>query len=139
MSRQSPLRLMTAMADDAARERRRKAEKLGHLAEEAAAWLLRSKGYRILDQRVTTGQGEIDLIAKRGQVIAFVEVKARPTHDQALEAVTPRQAKRIVAAAQAWLAASAYDAAYDCRFDIITVTPYLWPQHLPNAFGADLW
>ena len=130
---------MAKMADDADRERRRKAEQFGHRAEGAAALLLRSKGFRIIDQRVGTPYGEIDLIARRGRVIAFVEVKARPSHDQALEAVTPRQARRIIAAAQAWLAGSAYDTEYDCRFDIITVNPYLWPKHLPNAFGADLW
>lgn len=127
------------MTSDEARERRRRAERLGHMAEHAAAWLLRCKGYRIIERRVRTAYGEIDLIAARGKVIAFVEVKARPSHDQALEAVTPRQAKRIVDAAHVWFAGSGLETDHDCRFDIITVSPYLWPKHLINAFGADLW
>ena len=84
------------MTVDEAGERRRKAERFGHLAEHAAAWLLRFKGYRIIARRERTPHGEIDLIAARGRVIAFVEVKARSSHDEALEAITPRQAKRIV-------------------------------------------
>ena len=130
------------MAHDRAGERRRKAERLGHWGEQAAAWLLRLKGYRIIAHRARTPQGEIDLIAARGRVIAFVEVKARPSHDEALEAVSPRQAKRIVDAAHAWLAGndrSNHGADHDCRFDIITVSPHLWPKHLINAFGEELW
>jgi len=127
------------MIQDRAGERRRKAERLGHWAEHAAAWLLRCKGYRIIARRARTPQGEIDLIAARGRVIAFVEVKARPSHDEALEAVTPRQARRIVDAAHAWLAGNDHGADHDCRFDIITVSPYLWPKHLANAFGEELW
>ncbi|NNE22532.1 MAG: YraN family protein [Rhizobiales bacterium] len=120
-------------------ERRRSAERFGHWAETAAAWLLRFKGYRIIARRARTPQGEIDLIAARGRVIAFVEVKARPSRDEALEAVTPRQAKRIVAAARAWLAGNGNGTERDCRFDIITVSPYLWPKHLANAFDENLW
>jgi len=127
------------MADDEARERRRGAERFGHWAETAASWLLRFKGYRIIARRARAPQGEIDLIAARGRVIAFVEVKARPSHDEALEAVTPRQAERIVAAAHAWLAGNGNGTERDCRFDIITVSPYLWPKHLANAFGENLW
>jgi putative endonuclease len=121
------------------RERRR-AFRRGHLAEAAAAWLLRCKGYRILGRRVRTPLGEIDIIARRGRTTAFVEVKERPTRDVALEAVSPRQARRLVAAARFWLAQShGATAGDDWRFDIVVVTPYLLPRHLPNAFGADLW
>lgn len=127
------------MVQDRTGDRRRRAERLGRWAEHAAAWLLRCKGYRIIARRARTPQGEIDLIAARGRVISFVEVKARPSHDEALEAITPRQARRIVAAAHAWLAGNDLGADRDCRFDIITVSPYLWPTHLPNAFGEELW
>lgn len=118
---------------------RRKAFRRGHLAEGAAAWLLRCKGYRILGRRVRTPMGEIDLIARRGGTLAFVEVKERPTRDAALEAVSPRQARRLVGAARYWLAAQPPATAGDWRFDIVVVSPYLFPRHLPNAFGADLW
>ena len=127
------------MTVDEAGERRRKAERFGHWAEHAAAWLLRFKGYRIVARRERTPHGEIDLIAARGRVIAFVEVKARPSHDEALEAITPRQAKRIIEAARAWHSGSGLAEDRYCRFDIITVSPYLWPKHLANAFGEDLW
>ena len=119
---------------------RRKAYRRGHLAEGAAAWLLRCKGYRIVGRRVLTPMGEIDLIARRGGTIAFVEVKARPTGDAALEAVSSRQARRMVGAARYWLATQPpATAGGDWRFDIVVVSPYLLPRHLPNAFGADLW
>ena len=120
---------------------RRRAFRRGHLAEAAAAWLLRCKGYRILARRVRTPLGEIDIIARRGRTTAFVEVKERRTRDVALEAVSPRQARRLVGAARWWLAAepAAVTALSDWRFDIVVVTPYLLPRHLPNAFGADLW
>jgi putative endonuclease len=65
---------------------RRRAFRRGHLAETAAAWLLRCKGYRIVARRVRTPLGEIDLIARRGGTTAFVEVKERPSADVALEA-----------------------------------------------------
>ncbi|MGI9465145.1 MAG: YraN family protein [Aestuariivirgaceae bacterium] len=122
-----------------AEERRRKAERHGHLAEHAAAWLLRLKGFRIIERRVQTSKGEIDIIAGRGRLLVFAEVKARASHDLALEAVSPRQARRIIEAAQIWVARNGQDQGYDCRFDIITVSPYLWPQHVANAFGGDPW
>jgi putative endonuclease len=120
---------------------RRRAFRRGHFAETAAALLLRCKGYRIVARRVRTPLGEIDIIARRGRTTAFVEVKERPTRDVALEAVSPRQARRLVGAARYWLTAqpSGSTAQADWRFDIIVVTPYLLPRHLPNAFGADLW
>jgi putative endonuclease len=119
---------------------RRQAFRRGHLAEAAAAWLLRCKGYRIVGRRVRTPLGEIDLIARRGGTLAFVEVKERPTRDVALEAVSPRQARRLVGAARYWLSLQPpATAAGDWRFDIVAVSPYLLPRHLPNAFGADLW
>ena len=118
--------------------KRRKAERRGHASETAAAVLLRAKGFRILQRRAKTVCGEIDIVAARGKLIAFVEVKARLRHDDAVSAVTPGQARRIVRAAHAWLAANDAFYAHDCRFDIVTVSPYLWPRHLPNAFDGDV-
>ena len=120
---------------------RRRAFRRGLLAETAAIWLLRCKRYRVVARRVRTPLGEIDIIVRRGRTIAFVEVKTRPTEDEALEAIAPRQARRLVGAARYWLAAQppASSAQADWRFDIVTVSPYLLPRHLSNAFSADLW
>lgn len=117
--------------------RRQQAERLGRLAEAKAAMLLRLKGYRISAQRWKSPAGEIDLIARRGSAVAFVEVKARSNADEALASVGPYQRRRIVQAAHHWLAANPDAAGCDCRFDIVLVTPYQWPQHIANAFAAD--
>ncbi len=118
--------------------KRRKAERHGHLSETAAATLLRAKMFRIIERRAKTVCGEIDIVARRGRLIAFIEVKARDKHEDALSAVTTGQARRIVRAAHAWLAANGAFNDHHCRFDIVTVSPYLWPRHLPNAFDGDV-
>jgi putative endonuclease len=114
--------------------RRRDAERRGQRGEEWAAWLLRLKGYRILARRVRTPLGEIDIIARRGRVTAFIEVKARPSLDTAMAAVTPWQAKRIRDACRWWIAGRVIA---ECRFDFILVAPYQIPVHIENAFGAE--
>jgi putative endonuclease len=119
--------------------RRRKAEQQGRQAEQQAADFLQSAGWEILATRVKTRSGEIDLIAAKQGVTAFIEVKARASRDEALLAVTPRQAKRIIAAANYWLAANPKALEGDCRFDIILVSHYLNPEHIENAFGAEAW
>ena len=117
--------------------RRQQAERLGRLAEAKAAMMLRLKGYRISAQRWKSPAGEIDLIVRRGSAVAFVEVKARSRADDALASVGPHQRRRIVRAAHHWLAANPDAAGCDCRFDIVLVTPYQWPQHIANAFASD--
>jgi putative endonuclease len=107
------------------------------VAETRAAMMLRPKGYRVFVQRWKSPSGEIDLIIRRGSIIAFVEVKAREKADDALVSVSHHQRRRIVIAAHHWLAANPDANECDCRFDIVTVTPYQWPQHMPNAFAAD--
>lgn len=109
----------------------------GILGEVAAALYLASKGYRILHRRYRTPVGEVDLIVLRRSVIAFVEVKVRPTLAEALEAVTPRQQKRIAAAAGQWLAESAQEADLDCRFDVVAVCGRRLPHHVEGAFTTD--
>ena len=115
-------------------ESRRKAERRGRLAELAAAWLLRLKGYAIIARRVRTPKGELDIIARRASNIVFVEVKQRASHDLAVTAVTPHQARRIVDAARFWL--SDYPDSEKCvwRFDIILVSSHLKMKHIHNAF-----
>lgn len=115
---------------------RRRAERFGRWAETAALLLLLAKGYRLLARRYKTASGEVDLVMRRGAVTAFIEVKARLTRDDALYAVTPRQAQRISAAAELWLARDAKALVGECRFDIVAVSPYLWPTHIPNAFSG---
>ena len=108
----------------------------GLSAESRAAALLMAKGYRILAKRFRTPHGEIDLIAKRRNLIAFVEVKARASLDEAAYAVTPRQQARIINAAQAWLAAHPEYAEFELRFDAILIAPRRLPRHLLAAFDA---
>jgi putative endonuclease len=119
----------------AARSRnRRAAYRHGHLAEAAAALLLLAKGYRLLTRRYKTPLGEIDLVVKRGRMIAFVEVKARVTSIDALEAVGVSSERRIIAAADLWLAKHPDAAGLDLRYDMVVVTPWRLPQHLPDAY-----
>jgi putative endonuclease len=109
---------------------------LGLRAETLAALLLRLKGYRILARRYPAPVGEIDIIAQRGRTVAFVEVKARPTLDLALEAIRPFQRARIQRGAEAFLAKHAYLSGHDLRFDAVLVTPGRRPTHIVNAFEA---
>ncbi len=117
--------------------KRQKAEKRGHHAETTALILLRIKGYRLLARRFKSHHGEIDLIVRRGQTTAFIEVKARNTHDDAITSVTVYQSKRIAAAAALWMAQDPLAAQSFCRFDIVAVNAYLWPKHIENAFSGD--
>jgi putative endonuclease len=116
---------------------RRAAETRGRRAEAIAAWFLRLKGYRVLARRYKTPVGEIDLIVRRGRQIAFVEVKARPSHDAAVYAVTPAAQQRIARTAAAWLAAHPGAAGLDLRFDVVVAMPRRWPRHLTAAFDAE--
>ncbi len=113
---------------------RRVAERRGRRAERLAAWRLQLAGWRIVARRYTTPVGEIDLIAQRAGVLAFVEVKARGRIEQALEAVTPRARKRIARAASSFLAQHPKFATLGVRFDVIAVTPRRWPRHFPDAW-----
>jgi len=108
----------------------------GLSAEARAAAYLMAKGYRILAKRFRTPVGEIDLVARRRNVVAFVEVKARATLDDAAYAVTLRQQRRIIDAAQAWLMAHPEHAEFDLRFDAMLIAPRRLPRHLLAAFDA---
>jgi putative endonuclease len=115
---------------------RRAAERRGRRAETLAAWLLRLKGYRVLARRHRTAVGEIDLVVRRGRVVAFVEVKARGTLAEAAEAVTAAGRGRIARAAALWLAAHPEAAALTLRFDVVVAAPGRLPRHLAGAFDA---
>jgi putative endonuclease len=100
-----------------------------------AAWLI-AKGYRIVARRFRSSVGEIDIIARRRGVTAFIEVKARPTLDDAAYAITPYQQQRIIAAAEAWLATHPEYGTGDLRFDAMLIAPGRLPRHLIAAFDA---
>ena len=108
----------------------------GLSAEARAAAYLMAKGYRVLAKRFKTPYGEIDLVARKRNLIAFIEVKARATLDDAAYAVTARQQARIVNAAQAWLMGHPEHAEFDLRFDAILIAPRRLPRHVLAAFDA---
>jgi putative endonuclease len=98
--------------------------------------LLLVKGYRIIARRWKTPLGEIDIVARRRRTLVFVEVKARQRADEAAEAVTERTKRRIIAAAELWLAHHPEDVQRDIRFDVMLVAPGGIPHHIANAFDA---
>ena len=108
----------------------------GLSAESRAAAFLMAKGYRILAKRFRTPYGEIDLVARKRSLLAFIEVKARASLDEAAYAVTPRQQQRIIAAAEAWLMAHPEHAEFELRFDAVLIAPRRLPRHLLAAFDA---
>jgi len=115
---------------------RRRSYRTGLAAELAGAALLTLKGYRIVARRYRCPAGEIDLIARRGRTVAFVEVKARTGLSLASEAITPHQRRRIVRAAAIWCAAHRPAPDTDFRFDAILIVPGRLPVHISNAFAA---
>ena len=119
-----------------ARLGRRRAYRKGHRGEWLAALALTLKGYRILARRLRTPLGEIDLIAKRGNLVAIVEVKARPTLEEAMNAVGPLAQRRIDAAADLWLARRRDHARLSLRYDLIAILPGRWPVHVENIYSA---
>lgn len=119
-----------------ARAAKVKAYRRGLLAETLVALLMRLKGYRILARRYRTPAGEIDLIALRGRRLVFLEVKRRQRLQDAVWTVPTRQRRRILRAAQDWLARHGECHGYDMSFDVVLVAPYRWPAFIENAFSA---
>lgn len=115
---------------------KKRSYKFGLLAEDFAAWGLRLRGYKILARRYKTPVGEIDLVARRGNMVAFVEVKARQELSTALQAVTPQMRQRITRAASHFIARHAGLCGCDMRFDLIAVAPPFYWRHLDNAWQA---
>lgn len=115
----------------------------GKSGEEKAEAYLRLKGYKIIERNYRVGQGEIDLVAQRGGLLVFVEVKTRRGKLQGspLEAVSPRQVRRLSGAAAFYLAQHP-EGPRNCRFDVVTIGPEQnwlgWPKirHFENAFQA---
>ena len=112
--------------------RRRRAERSGRAAETACAWLLRLKGYRVLARRYRSSVGELDIVARRGALLAMVEVKARRRFASA--AVDSRQRRRIARAAEMFLAENPALARLAVRFDVMVVLPWRPPVHMIDAW-----
>jgi putative endonuclease len=128
---------MARRGDRAPRPERVAAFRTGLSAESRAAAYLIAKGYRIVARRFRSPVGEIDIVARRGGVLVFVEVKARATLDDAALSILPRQQRRIAEAAGAWLVAHPEDAESAMRFDVVLLAPGRIPKHIAGAFETE--
>lgn len=120
-----------------AKGRRRATYLRGRSGETLALVALMLKGYRPLARRFSASGGEIDLILRRGDTIAFVEVKARATLGAARLAIDARKRARFSRAVRAWIAAHPRYGAMTFRADAVFVAPRTWPRHLPDAFAIE--
>ena len=112
---------------------REKAEKRGRGAETIAAWYLRMRGWRILARRARVPGGEVDIVAKRGRTLAFVEVKARADINTAALSLDQWRLRRVAVAAERLMERDV-DGVDEVRIDAIFIVPCRWPIHLPNVW-----
>jgi putative endonuclease len=112
---------------------RRAAEKRGRGAETIAAFYLRLHGWRILARRVRVHGGEVDIVARRGRTLAFIEVKARASEDAAAFALDAWRLRRVAVAAER-LAPRYMRDGDDLRIDALFIVPGRWPRHLANVW-----
>jgi putative endonuclease len=113
-----------------------KARDAGRWAEQVAAVWLMLRGWRILGFRLKTPQGEIDLLAKRGRILAVVEVKTRTTLEAALASVHPAQQARLRRAGENLAARRPGLAGLSVRLDMVALAPGRWPRHIPDAWAG---
>ena len=109
------------------------AEARGRRAETIAAWWLRLRGWRILAQRARVPGGEVDLIARRGRTVAFVEVKQRGSEEAAAMALDEYRLRRVAAAVEAVAHRLVRDGDSP-RIDVLLLAPGRWPRHIVNAW-----
>ena len=114
------------------KQTRAEREAQGRRGEMLAAWFLRLKGWRILAKRVKTPRGEIDLVARRGHTLAFIEVKWRKTEAELALAIDDYRLRRVIAAAEA-IAHRWQKPGEDLRIDVLLLAPRRWPRHIVNA------
>lgn len=114
--------------------KRKHAQQWGHVSEWIAAASLILKGYRIIKMRYKTKLGEVDIIARKRHLIVMVEVKARRTIDEAVDAVTITNQRRVEGAGDLWIATQKNAHLLSIRYDIIAVRPWKWPTHFEDAF-----
>jgi putative endonuclease len=122
------------MINGGGRSRKQKAYRRGLLAEYLAAAFLILKGYRLLAIRYKTKLGEIDIIARKADLVIFVEVKARANEAAALDAVGYAAQKRIHSASEIWFSRQPDFSVLSARYDIVAVVPRRLPRHFPDAF-----
>ena len=113
--------------------KRQAAEKRGRGAETLACWYLRLHGWRIVARRARVPGGEVDVIARRGRTLAFVEVKARGSEEEAAFALDRYRLRRVAVAAER-LSQRYMREGDDVRIDAMFIVPGRWPRHL-----ADVW
>lgn len=126
----SPPRAFPAAA---ATVRRRAAEAAGRQGEDVAARWLAARGWTILDRRVRTPAGEVDLVARRPGLVAFVEVKLRRTAAGLDHAIDERRLARVAAAAE-MLMPRYIQPGDDIRVDVLLIAPGVIPRHIENAW-----
>ncbi len=112
---------------------RAEAERKGRKGERLAALWLRLTGWRILARRIKTPRGEVDLIARRGRTVAFIEVKWRARAQDLGHAIDAHRLRRVAAAAEA-LAPRYARSGEDMRIDVILIAPRKWPRRIANAW-----
>lgn len=115
-------------------DQKEKTHDRGLMAEGVAEIFLRAKGYKILERRYRTKVGEVDLIALDGDYIVFIEVKNRPTLDDALFSITPKMRGRISDAAMTFLSEHPNYTMRPMRFDVLAVKLPFTIRHMENAF-----
>ncbi|MBU2487501.1 MAG: YraN family protein [Alphaproteobacteria bacterium] len=115
-------------------DRKRRSERKGRRAEVLAALVLMLKGYRIVSLRYRTPVGEIDIVARKRDLVAFVEVKARRDLAAGVDAVSYPAQRRIAAAGELFISRQRDSARLSWRCDIVVVSPWRWPVHLEDAF-----
>lgn len=117
--------------------RRLRAHRAGLGAERIAVLHLRLKGYRVLARNFLVRGGEIDIVVARGDTVAFVEVKLRPTIDEARTAIAARKRERIARAARVFVTRHRL-VGLTLRADAIYCAPWRWPIHVPAVFELDI-
>jgi len=131
--------LTPQQARNEARSRRaRRSGLTGRRSEWLAILWLSAKGYRLLARRFGGKGGEIDLIVKRRRTVAFVEVKARGTIEDALTAITPEKRRLVELRIRQWLAQNPWAMDHHLRADALFLAPRRWPRHVPAAFELAL-
>lgn len=126
---------MAHPSKDALKRKRRRAYFRGRAAEFLAASMLRIKGYHIVARGYRKPFGEIDIIARRNNLLVAVEVKARPRIAEAAEAISPKQRRRIARALEAFVMEQPKFDGFNIRFDVLLVTSFWrWPQHIEGAW-----
>jgi putative endonuclease len=103
----------------------------------ALVWLL-LRGYRILARHYRAPGGEIDLIVRKGDMIAFVEVKARDDLALAAGAITATKQQRINRAAVSWLSQHRHYSGAVFRGDAVCIMPWRLPWHIEDAFALSI-